>query len=194
MWTWWGARSVDGMEPIEAITAVHHPVRRRMCDYLGLHGATQVTTLARALDQQVGSISHHLRILARAGRVERVEDPTGDRRTSWWQLARQGMSWSAEDFPDSPADALLAREAERANVRTHVDRLRAWHHRTGSTPEWNRAAFSIDWLAWATPEELAALSEAMRETFAAWQAGIDTDDGAERRPVFVFGHGFPTAP
>ncbi|MGW6450643.1 ArsR/SmtB family transcription factor [Isoptericola sp. NPDC055063] len=196
------APSVVGMEEIEAITAVHHPARRRIYDYLSLHGTTQVTTLARELGQQVGSVSHHLRMLKRAGVVEQAPDRTGDRRTSWWRASRQGLSWSADDFSDSPADALLAREAERANVETHVGRLRAWHRRTTPLPEWSRAAFSIDTVAWATPDELAALSAAMRETFAAWQAGLAPDsdgDGEprtspERMPVFVFAHGFPTVP
>ena len=98
------------MEAIDVITAVHHPLRRRIFDYLLLYGATQVGTLARAFDAQVGSISHHLRMLERAGVVERADDPAGDKRTSWWQLARQGFSWSSDDF-DSPADALMAREA-----------------------------------------------------------------------------------
>ncbi|WP_166843935.1 winged helix-turn-helix domain-containing protein [Isoptericola sp. BMS4] len=182
------------MEPIEAITAVHHPVRRRIHDYLVLHGATQVTTLATSLGRQVGSVSHHLRMLERAGVVERAEDPTGDRRTSWWRTSGRGLSWSTEDFADSPADALLAREAERVNIEMQLGRLRAWHRRSTPMPEWTRAAFSMDTLAWATPEELAALSTALLEAFQAWQAGVDTDDGAERRPVFVFAHGFPTAP
>ncbi|MGF0118559.1 winged helix-turn-helix domain-containing protein [Promicromonospora sp. Marseille-Q5078] len=190
------------MEQIEAITAVHHPVRRRIYDYLSLHGSTQVTTLARELGLQVGSVSHHLRMLKRAGVVEQAPDRTGDRRTSWWQPAKQGLTWSADDFSGSPADALLAREAERANVEAHVGRLRAWHRRTAPLPEWSRAAFSIDTVAWATPDELEALSAAMRETFAAWQSGLGTDDGTDdgtgaragRTPVFVFAHGFPTAP
>ena len=101
------------MEDISVITAVHHPLRRRIYDYLLLYGTSQVTTLARSLGSQVGSISHHLRMLERAGLVERDQDPSGDRRTSWWKPARRGLTWSAEDFADSPADALLAREAQR---------------------------------------------------------------------------------
>jgi DNA-binding transcriptional ArsR family regulator len=182
------------MEQIEVITAVHHPVRRRIVDYLGLYDAAQVTTLARALDQQVGSISHHLRMLERAGVVERADAPDGDRRTSWWRPSRQRFTWSAEDFMDSPAEALLAREAERVNIATQLRRLQSWHRRTAALPEWTRSAFSTDTLTWATPEELAALSDALRETMDAWRAGIDRSDGADRRPVFVFAHGFPTVP
>lgn len=180
------------MEEIEAITAVHHPVRRRIYDYLGIYGPSQVTSLARALDQQVGSISHHLRMLERAGMIERADDPTGDRRTSWWQLARRGITWSVDDFADTPADAMLARSAQRANVRTQLGRLQAWHRGTSPSPEWGRAAFSTDSLSWATAEELSELSKRLGETIARWHSEIDTSDGTERQLVFVFAHGFPT--
>ena len=184
------------MEEIQAITAIHHPVRRRIVDHLGLYGASQVTALARALEQQVGSISHHLRMLERAGVVERADAPDADRRTSWWKQARRSFTWSADDFEDSPSAALLAREAERTNISTQLRRLKHWHSTKPQRPdpEWSRAAFSTDTLAWATPDELAVLSEALRETLESWRAGIDTEDGAARRPVFVFAHGFPTTP
>ncbi|MGW8483984.1 ArsR/SmtB family transcription factor [Microbacterium sp. NPDC055903] len=182
------------MEEISTITALHHPVRRRIVDYLGLYGSSQVTTLARALGQQVGSISHHLRMLERAGVVERADAPDGDRRTSWWQAVRRSFTWSVDDFQDAPASAMLAREAERVNIATQIGRLQAWHRHAGSAPEWTNAAFSTDTLAWATADELTALSSAIRETVDAWRAGIDREDGAERRPVFFFAHGFPTAP
>ncbi|MGI6877370.1 ArsR/SmtB family transcription factor [Microbacterium sp. gxy059] len=180
------------MEDISVITAVHHPLRRRIVDVLLLHGATRVTALARRLDAQVGSISHHLRMLERAGVVERVADPDGDRRTSWWRLAREGFSWSADDFADSPADALLAREAERHNVRAQLDRLRGWL-RTRDDPAYAEYdAFSIDALAWATPEELSDLSRRIQEVLSDWRGGIDAGDGAPRVPVAFFAHGFPT--
>lgn len=182
------------MEELSVVTAVHHPVRRRIVDYLGLHGRSQVTTLARALEQQVGSISHHLRMLERAGVVERADDPTGDRRTSWWQPVRRTITWSAEDYADSPAQALVAREAERTNLRTQLQRLQAWHRRTADASEWARAAFSSDTLAWATPDELAALADALRETTERWRASIDLQDGRQRHPVFTFSYGFPTVP
>lgn len=182
------------MEKIQAITAVHHPMRRRIVEYLGLYGASQVTVIARALDQQVGSISHHLRMLERAELVERTDDPDGDRRTSWWQRSNRSISWSVDDFKDSPADAMLAREAERVNTVTHFQRLQDWRRRAGTMPEWTREAFSSDTLTWATPAELSALSDALIQTMRSWQQNIDTDDGARRQPVFVFAHGFPTTP
>ena len=174
------------------ITALHHPLRRRMHDYLLLYGSSQVTTLARALDAQVGSISHHLRMLERAGIVERDDDPTGDRRTSWWMLARRGMTWSVADFADSPADALLAREAQRQGIRLQIERLQQWHRR-GQDPKYAAYdASSIDTTAWATPDELRDLSARLVALVRDWQASIDPDDGQSRTPVFFFAHAFPT--
>lgn len=176
------------MEEISVITAVHHPLRRRIIDYLQLHDATQVGTLAKTFDAQVGSISHHLRMLQKAGIVEQTDDPTGDRRTSWWQLARRRITWSESDF-DSPADAMLAREAQRANVRHQLDRLQRWHRVSRDS---DVEGFATDTLKWATPAELRDLGQRLNAMLDEWGAGIDREDGQERLPVFFFAHGFPT--
>ncbi|WP_223586506.1 helix-turn-helix domain-containing protein [Microbacterium sp. OVT16B] len=182
------------MEDISVITAVHHPLRRRIYDYLLLYGASQVTTLARTLHSQVGSISHHLRMLERAGVVERADDPTGDRRTSWWKLARRGLTWSADDFADSPADALLAREAQRQGIRMQIERLQRWHRRHGDPAMAAYDGSNTETTAWASPDELRDLSARLLTTLREWQESIDLDDGQERTPVFFFAHAFPTEP
>ncbi|MBO9627542.1 MAG: winged helix-turn-helix transcriptional regulator [Microbacterium sp.] len=182
------------MEDISVITAVHHPLRRRIHDYLLLYGVSQVTTLARSLDSQVGSISHHLRMLERAGVVERAEDPHGDRRTSWWRLARRGMTWSVEDYAGSPADALLAREAQRQGIRMQIERLQRWHRRHDDAVTAAYDASNTETTAWASPDELRDLSARVLATLRDWQSSIDLDDGQERTPVFFFAHAFPTEP
>ncbi|WP_309129393.1 helix-turn-helix domain-containing protein [Microbacterium sp.] len=176
------------MEKISVITAISHPLRRRIVDRLLLHGASQVGVLARALDAQVGSISHHLRMLQRAGVVEQVDAPDDDRRASWWRLARRSFSWSASDF-DSPSDALLAREAERANLRHQLERLQRWHR---ISPASDRQGFATDTLAWATQDELTELMNRLTALLDDWRAGIDVEDGRQRTPVYFFAHGFPT--
>ncbi|MGF6821295.1 DNA-binding transcriptional ArsR family regulator [Microbacterium sp. ZKA21] len=176
------------MEEITVITAVHHPLRRRIIDYLQLHEATQVGTLARALGAQVGSISHHLRMLQKAGIVEQADDPHGDKRTSWWQLSRRTITWSESDF-ESPADALLAREAQRANVRHQLELLQRWHRVSRDS---DIEGFATDSLNWATPAELRDLGRRLTTMLDDWRAAIDLQDGQERLPVFFFAHGFPT--
>lgn len=182
------------VEDISVITAVHHPLRRRIFDYLLLYGASQVTVIARGLDSQVGSISHHLRMLERAGVVDRADDPSGDRRTSWWELARRGMSWSADDYADSPADALLAREAERQGIRMQIERLQRWRRHRGDPAYLDYDAFNTEATAWASPDEIRDLSERLRHTLAEWRDSIDTADGTPRVPTFFFAHAFPTEP
>lgn len=183
------------MTTIETLRAVHHPTRRRIIDYLFLHGASQVGVLARELEQQVGSISHHLRMLERVGVVARAPELAADGRSSWWRLERTSLSWSPEDFAEDPADQAQAKAAERLNIDHHLSRLAGWKRSSAAMgEEWRRAAFSADVLAMATPVELAALNEALTRTWREWRAAIDCDDGEDREPVFVFAHGFPTRP
>ncbi|NYD55214.1 ArsR family transcriptional regulator [Microbacterium pseudoresistens] len=179
------------MEEISVITAVLHPLRRRILYYLRLHGASQVTVLARGLDAQVGSISHHLRMMERAAVVERADAPDGDGRASWWTLSREKLSWSSADFDDSPADALLAREAERQNIRGQIERLQRYRRRPDDEIA-EYQAFSTDTIGWATPDELRDLQARVTRTLDEWRDAVDTGDGRHREPVFFFAHGFPT--
>lgn len=183
------------MTSIDVLRAVHHPTRRRLLDYLHLHGACQVGTLATELDQQVGSISHHLRMLERVELVERAPELASDGRTSWWRGVRTDISWAVDDFADKPAEMMEARVAERLNFEHQVRRFADWRRRSdGYGQDWRRAAFSADGLSRATTEELAELSRLLLEAVESWSASIDRDDGQEREPVFWFAHGFPVRP
>jgi predicted ArsR family transcriptional regulator len=183
------------MPSIETLQAVHHPVRRRIIDLLYFSGPMQVGALARALDLQVGSISHHLRMLERVGAVARVPELAADGRTSWWRLDQASVSWSVDDFAGNPADRAQAKAAERLNIDHQLRRLSGWKQRQDTVGEdWRRAAFTADLLATATAEELALLGQALVRTWNEWRESIDRDDGQEREPVFVFAHGFPTQP
>lgn len=184
------------MTSLETLRAVHHPTRRRIIDYLLLHGANQVGTLARELDEQVGSISHHLRMLERVEVVERVPELATDGRASWWRAPPElRVSWSVDDFADDAADRMQARAAQRLNVEHHLAKLSTYLRTADRGSEvWRRAAFSNDFIAMATPAELEDLCDALVRTCREWRAGIDTEDGDDREPVFVFAHGFPSRP
>lgn len=181
---------------IDTVRAVHHPTRRRVIVYLNLYGATRVGTLAGELDEQVGSISHHLRILERAEIVERVPELATDGRTSWWRLTDRRISWTVDDF-DDPAERVVAREAEIANFEQQLKILSAWMRSSGRAPEaWRKAAFNTSLVALATPDELNQLSEELQRTFAEWRRGIEQHSTAteKRTPVYLFAHGFPSKP
>ncbi|WP_442938242.1 MULTISPECIES: ArsR/SmtB family transcription factor [unclassified Nocardioides] len=188
--------SVLRMTSIETLRAVHHPTRRRIMEYLGVHGPSQVTTLAGALDEQVGSISHHLRMLERVEIVERAPELSTDGRTSWWRTPPDNtITWSVDDFADNPADRMQAKAAEKLNVEFQIGKLAAWKRsKDRADAVWREAAFSSDTSTLASADELAELSGLLQETVRAWVASIDRTDGRERQPVFVFAHGFPTRP
>lgn len=179
---------------IETLRAVHHPVRRRMIDYLHLNGPSQVGTLAAELDQQVGSISHHLRMLQRVGIVEQAPELASDGRTSWWRIRESSLSWSVEDF-DLPAERMQAKSAERVNIDYQLRKLAAWKSSSDAAPPaWRRAAFSTDFSTTATAAELEELGQAVARLVDEWAAAIDREDGQAREPVFFFGYGFRTRP
>lgn len=183
------------MTSIDTLRAVMQPTRRRMIEYLHLHGPSQVGALASALDQQVGSISHHLRMLERAGVVAKAPELATDGRTSWWRLAQTTISWSMDDFSSDPATRAQVLAAERLNIDYQLAKLAAWKRAADGAGEmWRRAAFSSDLAASATPEELAALHDALARVWQEWRDSIDVDDGQDRRSVFVFVHGFPSTP
>jgi DNA-binding transcriptional ArsR family regulator len=183
------------MTSIDLLRAVHHPTRRRILDYLYVNGASQVGTLAAHLDQQVGSISHHLRMLERAGVVERAPELATDGRTSWWRGVTTTISWAVDDFADQPARMMEARAAQRLNFEHQFRRLAEWLKRSDKAgPTWRRAAFSADGLSRATTAELEELSRLFAEAFDTWADSIDRDDGQEREPIYWFVHGFPVQP
>ena len=169
---------------------------RRMVEYLHLRGPSQVGTLARELGEQVGSISHHLRMLERADIVARAPELATDGRTSWWRLEQTTISWSVDDFADDAASRHQAQAAERLNLEHQLSRLAQWKRMSErADPAWRRAAFSSDFVALASAAELAALAAALDRTVREWRDGLSGAPDAsdeERSPVFVFAHGFPT--
>lgn len=181
---------------IETLRAVHHPTRRRIIDYLKVHGPSQVGTLARALDQQVGSISHHLRMLERADVVERAGELQTDGRTSWWRLCRLSLTWAPDDF-ETASDRFQARVAEKANAEHHFGRLAQWMRTSESaSEEWRRGAFAADFVVAATPDELEEIGALLAETVHRWRDRVEAraDDGATREATMIFMHGFRFRP
>ena len=186
----------------EDLAALHHPVRRRMLEFLHINGPSTVGALAAGLGQQVGSISHHLKTLQRSGLVEPAPELATDRRESWWRGVSRQMSWSITDYADSPADTLLATAAERANLQHHADKVSAWFtDREEHDPVWLNAAFATEIWATATPEEMTDLSGRLQQLLAVWSdecrehaAAEDDERAARRTPVFVFTHGNPARP
>ena len=68
------------MTDARVLTAMAHPLRRRLLDVLRVHGPGTASVLAERTAQAVGNVSHHMRILAEAGLVEEAPELARDRR------------------------------------------------------------------------------------------------------------------
>jgi DNA-binding transcriptional ArsR family regulator len=190
----------------DELAALHHPVRRRILELLQVDGPATVGTMAAALGQQVGSISHHLKTLERTGFVVPAADLARDKRESWWRSVPREVTWSVTDYAGSPTETLLATAAEHANLQHHNDKVLTWFSvREEYDEAWVDAAFATEHWARANPEELADLGRRVYALLAEWggectsAADREREAGDEaalaaRTPVFVFAHGNPSRP
>jgi DNA-binding transcriptional ArsR family regulator len=182
---------------VEQVAASGHPVRRRLLEVLGVEGPATASRLAERTGQAVGNVSHHLKMLARAGLVEEVPELARDRRERWWRHIPISLSWSVADVRGDPVGEAVAVAAEQENLDHHAGRVRGWFAaRDGSDDydeAWTRAAFSTETWAWATPEELDALGEAINLLIADFHE-THREPAPGRETCFVFAHGVPSRP
>ena len=175
------------------LSAVAHPLRRRLMDVLRVEGSGTASSLAATTGSAVGNVSHHLKVLAAAGLVTEAPELARDRRERWWRLVSDRITWSTPDLEDDPAAAAAGRAAASLGLARQVELVQQWaQDPAAATAPWGDAAFSTDsWLRLA-PEELAALSRELMAVVDRWRDR--PEDGQERVPVFVLARGFPARP
>lgn len=182
-------RSADA----SVIAAIHHPLRRRLIDLLGVDGPATASRLAEATGELVGNISHHLKVLAAAGVIEEAPELAKNRRERWWRSAKASYSWSIADAEGDPAGELVAATAEEANLAHHTAKVRRWFEDRQQYDEaWLRAAFSTESWVTLTPERLVELTERMQDLIQEYYETPSSGDDAEK--IFVFAHAVPAKP
>lgn len=178
------------------LSALAHPLRRRLLDVLKVDGPATVGTLARRTGEAVGSVSHHLGVLGDCGLVEIAPELARDRRERWWRVVSPGVRWSSSELAErDPASVEVARAAESLNLERQIAHVRAWFaaHDEAGRP-WQDASFSTDHWLRLSAGELHELAEEMIALLMRWSSREVPDDGVERRPVFVFARGNPSEP
>jgi DNA-binding transcriptional ArsR family regulator len=189
---------------ITKVAAMAHPVRRRILDLLAAGGPATVGTLAAQSGEQVGNVSHHLKMLRKAGLVEKAPELARDRRESWWRAVTMSWSWSITDFAGDPAGEVVAMAAEQEQLRSNVEKTQRWYEgRSEIDPAWIDAAFSSTSSLKLTLAELAELGAMLSGVVAGFAAshvppdpaaGSVAEEDDDRRPVFVYTYGFPLQP
>jgi predicted ArsR family transcriptional regulator len=152
-----------------------HPVREALLELLRTRGELTSTDAARELGGNTGLYSFHLRKLADQGLVEDVPGTTGRARP--WRLA-QG--------PRDPELGDLNRRLEDESYQRWRD------HRAEAPAAWRKdEAFSE--VVYLTPEEMAALGNAIRSVIDLFRHRETTPAArpADAAPVAVVARLFP---
>ena len=177
----------------QALTAMAHPVRRRLLSLLKVDGPATASMLADRTGQAVGNVSHHLRVLAQAGLIEEAPELARDRRERWWRRIASTLSFSSADFGDDVTAETVARAAQSINLDYQLAQLRAWDQ-AGDKDAWPSGPFSLDSWMRVDDAELAEFNSELVALVRRWADRELPDDGRERSTVFVFAHGVPGAP
>jgi DNA-binding transcriptional ArsR family regulator len=163
------ARHVDAA----ALKALAHPLRFQLLELLVEHGPATASGLARKVDENSGSTSYHLRVLADRGFIVEA-DELGSGRDRWWRAAPGG--WSLEGL------RMLQEDETRDDVavvlgelhRSRVQRLERWQRdapRWG--PAWISRSLDVTTRLPLTTSEIAQLRDDLASVIARWQAVVD---------------------
>ncbi|HTZ43470.1 MAG TPA: helix-turn-helix domain-containing protein [Jatrophihabitans sp.] len=179
----------------KTLSALANPHRSRIIDILAVHGPATASAIAHRMEVAVGSVSHHLKVLAEVELVEEAPELAKDRRERWWRLASRSTRWSRSDFTEDAAATSAALAAESMALQKQIDRARDWLAASSLTDAWDVAAFATQTWVRLSPDELSDLAEELISVVRCWRERTDqADDGVERRPVFFFARGFPSEP
>lgn len=176
------------------LAAVAHPLRRRILDVIRVHGPQTASLLSERTGSAVGNVSHHVKVLADVGLLEPAPELARDRRERWWRMVRIGLSWEEADFDDDPATAATAAAATSLVLQRQLELTHGWLAVASEDPVWRQSALSSDAWMRLSADELAELGEEFNQLLGRWRERAQRDDGVERRPVFVYGRGFPATP
>jgi DNA-binding MarR family transcriptional regulator len=163
-------------------------------DVLRVDGPTTASRLAERLEVAVGSISHHLKVLAGVGFVREVPELAKDRRERWWTLVDEGWEWSRSELADGPAKEAITLAAESLSLARQTALAGGWLERADDRPGWEQAAFATQFWLRLSQAELAQLAGEVNELLRRWRRREIPEDGADRESVFVFARGFPAQP
>jgi len=160
--------------------AMAHPLRLQILALL-VEGPSTASRLGRRLGESSGSMSYHLRVLARADAI--VEDPElGTRRERWWRR-REPLFIALPTDDDLEGRAIAARMHGFVFARDEEARRRFLTR--DLEPAWREAALVGNWLVELTPEEATELGERFLDIVRDVRLREATAGGADRALVSV---------
>ncbi len=171
-----------------ALKAVAHPLRRRILGILSSGPAT-ATTLAKALDENTGATSYHLRELARFGFVEEAPE-LAHGKERWWRTRRRDIRWPRRS-EQSPESQVLFDDMQRQGFEDDLAKLNEFQRRRDELPDgWSDALLFSRGASWLTTEELLQFWADYMDLFRRyWRT--EEDRSPEARRVLLRWLAFP---
>jgi hypothetical protein len=144
------------------LRAMAHPLRMKLLNDLVIHGPSTATELADRHDESAANCSWHLRQLAKFGLIEEAADLPTKGRNRPWRWVPVGNRWG--EATSSTELDLAGDELTAQLMGYEFAERQAWETRKrDETKQWQDAAFALQSISWLTADELAAVSEGIRE-------------------------------
>ncbi|MFE0024774.1 ArsR/SmtB family transcription factor [Amycolatopsis sp. NPDC059021] len=172
------------------LKAVAHPLRRRILGVLSSGPAT-ATKLAKALGENTGATSYHLRELARFGFVEEAPE-LAHGKERWWRRRPRDIRWPRHSEQDAETRVLFE-DMQRQSFEEDLAKLNDFQRNRDSLPDgWSDALLFSRGSSWLTSEELQQFWDEYMELLRRyWRTEDDRAPGSRR--VLVRWFAFPEA-
>lgn len=176
----------------KVMRALAHPIRWALLEAIRRDGEITATRAAELLGDSPGNMSWHLQTLAKYGFVE--EAPGNQGRSRPWRAVSRSNRFDTS-IPD-PESASAGEALEVAFMERNLTQMHEWRaQRHAYSVEWLQASFITDTITYLTHEEVAALSEELREIFGRYTARKDKKNRPEGAlPVHLLAYGHPLPP
>lgn len=182
----------DRVLDTSALRALAHPLRVRMYDILSQYGPQTSSSLAERLGESSGSMSYHLRALAKHDLIREIPD-RGTVRERWWERPPGGVTLGPVEAAGTPAGRaaaqLVTHEVMRNRNQQLADFLTSGIHDEDET--WRDAALVSTATTRMTPAQTALLRGRI---MALIDDAVDTyrdQTGDDVRPVTIRADIFP---
>jgi DNA-binding transcriptional ArsR family regulator len=167
-----------------ALKALAHPLRQRILRQLDRDGPATSTTLARALGENTGATSYHLRQLAEHGFVEDVPDQ-GQGRERWWRARRQDIRFPPRSTMSADMRAAFD-EFGRQGVAEDIEAFTRFQRQRDALGEWGDALLFARGGLRLTRDELLQFWADYMELFRRYAAATDPPAADARRFLVRF--------
>lgn len=178
-------------DDVTEIKALSNPLRMRIYLVLRVEGRMSIGRLCEQVGAPAGSVSYHVRVLAKAGLIESANEPGQDGRESYWK-AREG----GED-PNGAADAANANAENFRRTRNAVydEMYRQYLNSVEVLPtEWREAEFASDSVLDLTPSELGEFVSDYEQLLKKWDSRSQEAPTDSSKKVAVLFHAFRWIP